>query len=144
MSTAARRRSQPAAGWDPPSIQLPAEEWRLLRRWRPNVLLAGPGESTHAALNALAPCLRAPVVTWQTDRPLALPPSVPIGTLVLQEIAWLTRSEQQGLLDWIEQTSGGTQIVATTSVPLLPLVERGTFLDALYYRLNVIYLELGR
>jgi transcriptional regulator of acetoin/glycerol metabolism len=33
--------------------------------------------------------------------------------------------------------------VATTSMPLLPLVEQGSFSGALYYALNVVYLEVS-
>jgi transcriptional regulator of acetoin/glycerol metabolism len=116
----------------------------MLQKWRPNVLLTGPEESTAAAVNALMPCLLAPVVTWQTESPLALPPAIPVGTLLLRNIAWLTLTEQECLLEWIQRSSGATQVVATSSVVLFPLVERGTFSAQLYYRLNVIYFELGR
>jgi transcriptional regulator of acetoin/glycerol metabolism len=34
------------------------------------------------------------------------------------------------------------QIVSTCGQPLFPLVERGEFLNRLYYQLNVVYLDL--
>ena len=46
------------------------------------------------------------------------------------------------LSDWV--SSERIQIVTTSTVPLFPLVTRGAFLETLYYRLNVIYVELTR
>ena len=34
------------------------------------------------------------------------------------------------------------QVVSTAKAPLFPLVERGAFLDRLYYQLNIVYLDL--
>jgi transcriptional regulator of acetoin/glycerol metabolism len=34
------------------------------------------------------------------------------------------------------------QVVSTSSTPLFPRVERGEFLNRLYYQLNVVYLDL--
>lgn len=37
---------------------------------------------------------------------------------------------------------GNTQIVSTTTSGLLPLVATGGFLEALYYRLNIICIDV--
>jgi transcriptional regulator of acetoin/glycerol metabolism len=34
-------------------------------------------------------------------------------------------------------------VVSTTHLPLFHLVERGVFLEPLYYRLNLVYLEVA-
>jgi DNA-binding NtrC family response regulator len=71
-------------------------------------------------------------------------PAEHAGTIVLRNIAALTTEDQQRLLDWLTEVSGTTQTLTTSATPLTPSLERGTFLDALYYRLNVLYLEVGR
>jgi transcriptional regulator of acetoin/glycerol metabolism len=63
------------------------------------------------------------------------------GTLILRNLAALTWADQRRLHDWMTRTGGVIQVVATSAIPLLPLLERGTFLDTLYYRLNVLYIR---
>ena len=43
---------------------------------------------------------------------------------------------------WLDDAVGTVQVIATTSEPLFPLVERGAFLDVLYYRLNILRVEV--
>ena len=76
------------------------------------------------------------------DRHVVLPLALTAGTLLLRNVAALNRIEQERLRDWLARTSD-TQVVATNTTPVFPLVERGAFLDALYYRLNMTYLEVG-
>ena len=45
-----------------------------------------------------------------------------------------------GWLRWLENSIDQKQVVSTTVQPLFPLVERGLFAEALYYRLNVMLL----
>jgi len=77
------------------------------------------------------------------------------GTLVLDEIASLSQSSQAKLLRVIEERSferlGGKQsikidvrIVALTNVDLKAAVRSNTFRADLYYRLNVVTIELPR
>jgi two-component system, NtrC family, response regulator AtoC len=77
------------------------------------------------------------------------------GTLVLDEIASLSQSSQAKLLRVIEERSferlGGKQsiridvrIVALTNVDLKEAVRANTFRADLYYRLNVMTIELPR
>jgi transcriptional regulator of acetoin/glycerol metabolism len=44
--------------------------------------------------------------------------------------------------EWLA-SSNRPQVVSTASAPLLPLVEAGVFNDALYYRLNTVYIDLS-
>jgi len=41
------------------------------------------------------------------------------------------------------RAAGQTQVVSTTPQPLLPLVQSGTFLARLYYRLNTVCVDLN-
>jgi transcriptional regulator of acetoin/glycerol metabolism len=123
-------------------VHFPVLERRLLRSSHPNRLLAGDRAATDAALAELGSSLRAPVTTWSPDEPLVLP-STAMGTLVLRDVDCLKPVEQVQLLEWLQQNDFALQVVASTSVPLLPRVATGAFLDSLYYRLNVLYLDLA-
>ena len=114
-------------------------EWRSPQH---NVLLEGPAASTDAVLRLLAPHLRGPVM-WKTR---AVPFDVPagdIGALILQDVDGLSTQEQSRLLTWVD-ASPDVQIVSTTAYRLFALVARGRFDAALYYRLNVILLNVDR
>lgn len=63
------------------------------------------------------------------------------GTLVVADASRLTLPQQIELHDWLNAGRGGVQIVSITSEPIWPLVERGRFLEGLFYRLNVVTLE---
>jgi transcriptional regulator of aromatic amino acid metabolism len=89
-------------------------------------------------LEALRPDLREPVVNWCPGRRLVLPPTGTSGTMVLQDVGGLTPEDQLRLFDWLERNVGKTQVISTSSTPLLPRVQAGTFMDMLYYRLNVV------
>jgi len=63
------------------------------------------------------------------------------GTLVLADVAMMSMGQQMRLYDWLSATDGCPQVVSISSVPLRPLVDDGRFLEALLYRLNLIYLD---
>ena len=121
---------------------LPSEEWQLLRRLHPNVLLTGTPPATAAAVNALRPSLRSPVITWHAGEPLVLPPDGSSRTLILDDAVALSFRDQLRLLAWLKESEDPTQVVTTAPCPLLPLVDRGVFLEALYYHLNLVYIEI--
>jgi DNA-binding NtrC family response regulator len=52
----------------------------------------------------------------------------------------LALDDQQRLLDWLQECDGRARVISTTSATLLPLMESGAFLHALYYRLNTVCL----
>jgi hypothetical protein len=127
-------------------ICLPADlraEREALIRSHHNLLLVGARTATNDVLAAMRPYLRGPV---QQHRPRAgtpvLRPSE--GTLILLEVARLDQKQQAQLLRWLDQSHERphVQVVSTTSKPLFMLVESGAFSPALYYRLNVIRIEL--
>ena len=114
-------------------------EWRSLCTQRPNVLLEGSDESTESMVLFLAPYLCRPVLWKSSHAPFALPTGE-CGALVLQNVAAMGRQEQAELLQWLDSPTERKQVVSTSGQPLFPLVGRGLFDEALYYRLNVIRL----
>jgi hypothetical protein len=118
-----------------------ADDWDLVRDVRVNMLLHGPNETMLKAIAALRPNLLRPVVT-RAGRSRAAFTAPHRGTLVLAEVGALSLHNQHRLLAWLDADAGRTQVIATTSTSLLPLMDAGAFLEALYYRLNIVYLDL--
>jgi hypothetical protein len=117
-----------------------APEWLVLRTRRPNVLLTGSHGTTEVVVATLRPYLRPPVHCWAPDIPMPKPGDV--ATLLVCDVATLSLDQQRALLSWLEDVAPGqTQVVSTTTLELFPLVEHGTFLEALYYRLNTLRLD---
>ena len=148
MWSALRRRSQTATeategvGSPPPPLSgVRPEDWRVLFSARPNLLIVGDQAATSAMLRALLPTLQKPV--WITAAESLSLPSASRGTLILQGATSLAAADQVRLLQWLSDHQPGVQLVTTIPKPLLPFVLRGAFLDTLYYRLNVVYLEPG-
>ena len=52
------------------------------------------------------------------------------------------REEQDGLHDRLSAGNGRARVVSTASESLFATVESGAFNDALYYRLNVVTIDL--
>ena len=109
---------------------------------RPNVLVSGPPDASHAFLDAVTPQLQSPVHCLACGTGLQLPSGH--GTLILDGVDGLDPDEQETLLRWLDQPQNArTQVISLSPVPLYDSVRHETFLNALYYRLNVIYLEVG-
>jgi hypothetical protein len=114
-------------------------EWRSPRH---NVLLEGSEPSTLAVLRLLEPHLPEPLIRKGRGSPLRLPDG-DTGALILEQVGDLSGDEQARLLAWIDGRYQ-TQIVSTTARPMFERVARGFFDASLYYRLNVIVVELER
>ena len=115
-------------------------EWVILRTRRPNVLFTGWHAPCETVMATLQPYLRSPIYFWAPDT--ALPAPGDVTTLLVCDVATLSLDQQRALLSWLDQAAPGqTQVVSTTALELFPLVEHGTFLDTLYYRLNTIRLD---
>jgi hypothetical protein len=121
---------------------LRAEKDALIRAHH-NLLLVGTSTATKDMLVAMRPYLRKPVQQYR-PRIGAAVPQPPEGTLILREVARLDSKQQTQLLRWLDHFDERVhvQIVSTTCKPLFSLVETGAFLPALYYRLNVMRIEL--
>lgn len=113
------------------------EDWQLARATRANLLVIGTDTSIRHAMEALRPNLPEPVATWRPGARLVLP-TAQSGTFVLEEVGTLSPHEQLRLLGWLDRAFGRTQVVSTSRTPLLSHIERGTFSETLYYRLNTV------
>jgi hypothetical protein len=121
--------------------QLP-EDCRLARSAGVNLLIVVP-EGTNGFADLLTADLATPVVAWRPGERLMLPQAAQTGTLLLHNVGALSLHDQRYLIEWLERAAGRTQVVSTTPVPLLPLVQGGTFLARLYYRLNTVCVDLN-
>jgi Sigma-54 interaction domain len=140
-----------AGGQLPHGSKLP-DHWRMARAAhvdlllmgmpRVNLLLIAPDGVVRFVLESLLLDLHEPIAQWRPGERLALPAADDSGTLVLHEASSLTPDDQLRLLDWLEQADGRTQVVSTSSTPLLPRVHAGTFIDTLYYRLNTVCVDV--
>lgn len=120
------------------------QDWRVLATTHPNVLVVGTDIAVDDALRAVQCVCRQPVVTcWATDS-LVLPSPPPSGTLILRGVDALSLESQRRLLAWLDEAHGCAQVISTSAEALWPRRETGIFLDALYYRLNVVYLGLSQ
>jgi hypothetical protein len=118
-------------------------EWAAVSVGRRNVLLAGPEAVVDQTLAAMVPQLTEPVRLFNPLTETSLP-TITDGTLVLIEVAELNPRQQLQLLDWLDgfQLRRHVQVISTTSKALFGLVESGAFSADLYYRLNVVRLDL--
>jgi len=111
---------------------------------RLNVLIAGPATALDETLAALMPLLSEPIELFSPGKGTSVPqPSE--GTLLLTEIAALDKEQQRQLLGWLDDFGQRphVQVVSTTSTQLFSLVESGDFHSDLYYRLNVMRLDVS-
>jgi hypothetical protein len=117
-------------------------EWHVLLSAPFNLMLVGKHEATDAVLRVMEPHLANPIsrVGGETMPVLTLPSS---GTLIMQEVAALGAAQQARLLRLLTGTDDRLRVISTTAEPIFSLVERNVFLSDLYYRLNVLRLDLG-
>jgi hypothetical protein len=108
-----------------------------------NLLLTGGHGVVRNILGALLRDFAGPIAAWYPGERLVLPRDQRPGAIILHEIGLMGYEDQLQLLEWLETRVGRTQIVSTTSEPLLPQVEAGVFNDTLYYRLNTVSVDLN-
>jgi len=118
-----------------------ADDWPVLRASHANMLVCGPRDATDAFIVAVTPDLRVPVRDCSAVD--TLPSSPAEGTLILRDVDVLDSEQQRRLLRWLDDPRNGrTQVVSTAAAPLYAAVQTGTFSDCLYYRLNVVHVEV--
>ena len=121
----------------------PPDDLDLARFTRANLFLVGDDDVVIPVVTSLWQSLAAPIVVRNRGERLQLSPtSQPVGTVVLCDVDTLTGDEQLALYDWIAG-NGHAQVVSTSSKFLQPLLEAGTFNEGLYYRLNVVTVDLS-
>ncbi|OFV93061.1 MAG: hypothetical protein A3G76_07960 [Acidobacteria bacterium RIFCSPLOWO2_12_FULL_65_11] len=129
-----------SAGLSAPSKRLLRHEWAILSTHHPNILVFAPGLPAEGVIQELTPVLRPPLRYWDVAAAMSWPVNA-AGSLIVRDVAALDATEQRNLHLWLNQRPAErTQVLSVTPVPLFPLMERGAFLDALYYRLNVLHL----
>lgn len=69
-------------------------------------------------------------------------PSEKEGTLLLGDVSELGLADQIALYDWLGADADDLRVIALTTAPLAPLVERGVFLEALFHRLGAVQFDL--
>jgi hypothetical protein len=118
-------------------------EWHIVKSGRPNALIMGSADAVEQCLAALLPHLDSPVCLGVLDTVLSSTDEV--KTCVIRDVHELSDEQQQRLSRWLEQAAGRrVRIVSTTTLPLFQLVAAGLFLEALYYRLNTVLLDIRR
>jgi hypothetical protein len=127
------------------TLQALAAREDLLRMGLPrvNLLFTGADGVIRNVLETLLGNLQQPIASWSPGQPLVLPPADRTGTIVLHDVGALGIQDQIRLLEWLGLSMGRTQVVSTSAFPLLPRVEAGTFIDNLYYRLNMVYMDMA-
>lgn len=119
------------------------QEWgRLLRAAHPNVLVIGAEAAVVDVLHGLRRNCRQPVAMCEAGSFLTLSPPSPPGALILRDVGNLTPEGQRRLMEWSDNNARDCiQVIATNAAALWPQVKDGSFTEALYYRLNVIYID---
>jgi sigma-54-interacting transcriptional regulator len=125
-----------------PLAQAAHIDLQLVRHQRVNLLLMGPESAIQAVMTRLEPELREPIRIWTAPDPLELPVAAQTGTFILRGVDALLPADQRRLLEWLHASWGHTQVISTTSARLLTRATTGGFLDALYYRLNIVCVDL--
>jgi hypothetical protein len=110
---------------------------------RANLLLEGDTVAVDAMMRLLLPHLRPPLVHWHAGTRWSAP-ATDVGTMVLCDLAGMAREDQPELFSWIDGPGRGAHVVTTASMPLYSLVERGEFLEVLYYRVNTMLIRCAR
>jgi hypothetical protein len=117
------------------------ETWDAVIGARCNLLLEGQPSATRPILALLTRCL-PPVASNLPGRCSRDLPMLDAGALVLHDIEMLTADQQLRLLRWMDLPRC-PQVVATSSRAVFPLVLKGLFAEALYYRLNTILVRVN-
>lgn len=128
-------------GGDPLTDSRLAEILAVLPHAFPNLLLIGDDASLDAAFRRLQPSLRTPIALWVPGITSTIPATC-FNTLIVRDIGRLDAGQQSCLSQLVAEVLD-VQVVALTGAPLFPLVEAGVFLEELYYRLNVLMVDLS-
>jgi hypothetical protein len=114
---------------------------RMLRQGQARALVMGTERATGAVLLALRADFSSPVLNARAGSLLTLPETP--ATLLIHDVSALDSADQVRLHRWLNPTPPGISVIAVASEPLFPLVERGAFLADLFYRLNLIVIDVS-
>jgi hypothetical protein len=110
-----------------------------IKRGLLRLLLIGSPTAVDPVLDAIRSALPGPVRDYHGELPAVSAGAA--GTLIVPEIATLTALQQEALFVWLTNWPCAS-IVSRSSELLWPRVVRGEFSADLFYRLNVITLDL--
>ncbi len=89
------------------------------------------------------PWIVPPELSWLAQNPFAMLAEAKDGILLLENVNNLNRNEQKGLAQMMSKLEKfNVRLVATTTAPLTPLVERGDFDGALHTQLATVTLRV--
>jgi hypothetical protein len=126
---------------DPVSVDF---EIQLARSAKANLLIVGPEPLVMAVVSRVVPDEDPEVIIPCRTARMQLPRVIaPSGTVVFRDVDALVSCEQRELFEWLEGDGREHQVISTASAPLRPLVEAGEFDAGLYYRLNILYIDLS-
>lgn len=123
------------------ALRVSPDEWRIITTAHPNLLIEGAESLSDATNVALTPFLRSPIHYWEPGIRFRAPRHHK-GSLVLRHVGMLTPDEQRQVLEWMEVAMSAGQTVALSPTPVFPLVASGRFNANLYYRVNMLRLDL--
>jgi len=106
-----------------------------------NVLLVGAHTAVEAALSALVSDVPGAVSVWTVEAPM--PARDGLEVVIVRDVDRLSPTLQDAWVSWMEGGHRRPQIIATSRVPVFPLVAEGVFRSELYYRLNTLLLDLA-
>jgi hypothetical protein len=115
--------------------------WLLGKPHRPNLLVECSADHLGPVVGQLLRSGAAPARRCALPGELRLP-EAPGGTLVLENATALTLVQQRALHEWLGRCHGSVQVVSVVTEPALEAVRRGRFLEDLYYRLNVVRMDV--
>ena len=111
------------------------------RGYHPNVLIVCDDQHADSAVARVTRWSPQPVHRCApTDWSL---PDQPGGTLVVRNLDGLSASQQQALFAWMDHVGSDTQVVSAVGPGLDPWAEDGTFSEALFFRLNIVRIEVS-
>ncbi len=123
-------------------IGQPPGDWELVSSARLNLWLVGCREATSLAIRALVPALQAPVYSMGAGEGLTLPRVDHSGWLVLTDISELSLRGQDRLIGWLNENEDRAHVISVSRQPMTEMIANGQFLPTLYYRLNIVYIDL--
>ena len=122
---------------------LPVSDWRVAQTTPFSVLIVSADDNAIDATvtKLLEERSRQPTCWWSHGS--QLPVRGAHATVVIRDVVTLSLEQQQAWLSWLNQEDGfHPKVITTSSIDVYPLVSRGVFLSALYYKLNTVLLNL--
>src|SRR3954454_20751622 len=98
---------------------------------RMNLLLIGAAAKLDAVIERIRSLAESPIGVCALPGRLALPDA---RSVLLRDVAALSRDQQEMLLRWTSRRRTGVQIISASSQLLFNRVKAGLFSELLYYR----------